>query len=83
MPGAKPPQIAAVYIGKGSCPRFAGTSLNHGRHFGCAAHVGVHLARPGEKVKLKKWPTRITPFYKSKEHYQEIHGEHVGEMSKQ
>jgi PPK2 family polyphosphate:nucleotide phosphotransferase len=37
--------------------------------------------RPGEKVKLKKWRTRIKPFYKSKEHYQEILGGHVKEMS--
>jgi PPK2 family polyphosphate:nucleotide phosphotransferase len=38
--------------------------------------------KPGEKVKLKKWRTRIKPFYKSKEHYQEILGKHVREMSR-
>jgi PPK2 family polyphosphate:nucleotide phosphotransferase len=37
--------------------------------------------RPGEKVKLKKWPTRIKPCYKSKEHYQGILGEHIKELS--
>jgi len=37
--------------------------------------------RPGEKVRLKKWRTRIKPYYKSKEHYQEILVEHVREMS--
>jgi PPK2 family polyphosphate:nucleotide phosphotransferase len=37
--------------------------------------------RTGAKVKLKKWRTRIKPYYKSKEHYQKILGEHVKEMS--
>jgi PPK2 family polyphosphate:nucleotide phosphotransferase len=37
--------------------------------------------RPGEKVKLKKWPTWIKPCYTSKEHYQEILGEHIEELS--
>ena len=26
----------------------------------------------GERVKLKKWPTKVEPVYKSKEHYQEL-----------
>jgi PPK2 family polyphosphate:nucleotide phosphotransferase len=37
--------------------------------------------RAGEMVKLKKWPTRVKPCYKSKEHYQEILGEHIEELS--
>jgi len=37
--------------------------------------------RPGETVKLKRWPTRIKPCYKSKEHYQEILGKHIEELS--
>jgi PPK2 family polyphosphate:nucleotide phosphotransferase len=37
--------------------------------------------RPGEKVKLKKWPTWVKPYYKSKEHYQEILGKHIEELS--
>jgi PPK2 family polyphosphate:nucleotide phosphotransferase len=37
--------------------------------------------RPGEKVKLKKWPTWVKPCYKSKEHYQEILAEHIAELS--
>jgi PPK2 family polyphosphate:nucleotide phosphotransferase len=37
--------------------------------------------RPGEMVKLKKWPTRVKPCYKSKEHYQKILGEHIEELS--
>jgi PPK2 family polyphosphate:nucleotide phosphotransferase len=36
---------------------------------------------PDAKMKLKHWPTRIKPFYKSKEHYQEILAEHVKEMA--
>jgi len=34
--------------------------------------------RPDEKVKLKKWPTRVKPCYKSKEHCQQILAEHTG-----
>lgn len=35
----------------------------------------------GEKVKLKKWPTLVKPVYSSKEEYQKLLGEHVGELS--
>ncbi len=35
----------------------------------------------GEKVKLKKWPTRVKPVYQSKEQYQELLGEGVSELS--
>ena len=37
--------------------------------------------RPGETVKLKKWRTRTKPYYKSKDHYQEILGKHIDELS--
>jgi len=37
--------------------------------------------RPGETVKLKKWRTRIKPFYKSKDNYQEMLGKHIDELS--
>ena len=37
--------------------------------------------QPGEMVRLKKWPTRVKPWYKSKEHYQKILGEHIEELS--
>jgi PPK2 family polyphosphate:nucleotide phosphotransferase len=37
--------------------------------------------REGEKVKLKKWPTRVKPFYKSKEHYKTILETHIKELS--
>jgi PPK2 family polyphosphate:nucleotide phosphotransferase len=37
--------------------------------------------RPGAKVKLKEWPTRVKPFCKSKKRYQKLLGEHVEELS--
>ena len=37
--------------------------------------------RPGEKVKLNKWPTRVKPFCKSKKEYQQLLEEHVAELS--
>ena len=36
-----------------------------------------------EKVKLKQWPTRVKPCYKSREHYKEILAEHIEELSEQ
>jgi len=35
----------------------------------------------GEKVKLKQWPARVKPCYKSKENYKEIPAEHIEELS--
>jgi PPK2 family polyphosphate:nucleotide phosphotransferase len=37
--------------------------------------------RPGEKVKLKEWPTKVRPFFKSGKEYQKILEEHVGELN--
>jgi PPK2 family polyphosphate:nucleotide phosphotransferase len=37
--------------------------------------------RPGEKVKLKEWPTLIKPFCKSKKRYQKLLEKHVEELS--
>jgi PPK2 family polyphosphate:nucleotide phosphotransferase len=37
---------------------------------------------PGAKVKLKRWPARIKPFYKSKAHYQQILADNVEEMAR-
>jgi PPK2 family polyphosphate:nucleotide phosphotransferase len=37
--------------------------------------------RASEKVNLKKWPTRVKPFYKSKEHCKEILAEHTEKLS--
>jgi PPK2 family polyphosphate:nucleotide phosphotransferase len=35
----------------------------------------------GEKVKLKKWPTTVNPYFESKEDYQNILGEHIHELN--
>src|SRR5574340_1646748 len=35
----------------------------------------------GVKVNIKKWPTHVKPFYKSKEQYQKLLGEQVSELS--
>ncbi|MGD0744622.1 MAG: polyphosphate kinase 2 family protein, partial [Verrucomicrobiota bacterium] len=35
----------------------------------------------GCAVKLKQWPTKIRPFYESKEDYQKILAEHIKELS--
>src|ERR1017187_5012543 len=37
--------------------------------------------RPGEKVKLKEWPTIVKPFCTSKKQHQKLLGEHVEELS--
>jgi PPK2 family polyphosphate:nucleotide phosphotransferase len=37
--------------------------------------------RHGTKMNLKKWPTSVKPVYKSKEHYQELLGKQVAELS--
>jgi PPK2 family polyphosphate:nucleotide phosphotransferase len=41
-------------------------------------HFRVH---GGEKINLKRWPTRVKQFYNSKEHYKELHTEHIEELS--
>jgi len=35
----------------------------------------------GSDVDLRKWPTRVDPVYKSKEHYQELLAQHVARLS--
>ena len=37
--------------------------------------------RAGHPVNLKKWPTRIPPFYASEAHYQATLAKHVASMS--
>ncbi|HTX21199.1 MAG TPA: ADP-polyphosphate phosphotransferase [Candidatus Aquilonibacter sp.] len=39
--------------------------------------------REGERVKLKKWPTKVKPFYKSKEDYKVVLESHIKELSAQ
>jgi len=38
--------------------------------------------REGGKIKLRDWPTKVKNFYKSKDDYKKILGEHVGELQK-
>jgi PPK2 family polyphosphate:nucleotide phosphotransferase len=42
---------------------------------------GDFLVRPGEKVKLKDWPTIAEPFFDSKKQYQKLLDEHVAQLS--
>ena len=37
--------------------------------------------RPGARIKLKEWPTRVKPICKSKKQYQKLLEEHVAELS--
>lgn len=37
--------------------------------------------QPGEKVRLKEWPTLAEPFCKSKKQYKKLLGDHVAELS--
>ena len=37
--------------------------------------------RPGDKVKLRQWPTITKPLYKYKKNYQKLLGKHVEELS--
>jgi PPK2 family polyphosphate:nucleotide phosphotransferase len=38
-------------------------------------------ARAGDRVKLKEWPTKVKPFFKSKKQYQELLEGHVAELN--
>lgn len=37
--------------------------------------------REGEKIRLRKWPTKVAPMFKSKKRYQEILDEHITKLS--
>ena len=38
--------------------------------------------RPGQTVKLQKWPTLVKPFFKSQKRYHELRAKHVAHLSK-
>ena len=44
-------------------------------------NIGKFRIREGENVQLKKWPTHVKPFYKSKKDYEEILAEHQEKLS--
>jgi PPK2 family polyphosphate:nucleotide phosphotransferase len=50
---------------------------------GMAIDVSPFRVREGHEVELKRWPTKVRPFYSSKEHYQELLAEHVDKLKKQ
>src|SRR5271166_5080229 len=37
--------------------------------------------REGDEVDLRKWPTTVEPVYESKEHYHQLLGQHVAQLS--
>ncbi|MGO8788673.1 MAG: ADP-polyphosphate phosphotransferase [Terriglobia bacterium] len=37
--------------------------------------------RPGDRVKLNEWPTKVKPFFKSKKQYKKLLEEHVEELN--
>ena len=39
--------------------------------------------REGKPVDLKRWPTLVKPFYKSKDHYRRLLGDHIEHLSAQ
>ncbi len=43
-------------------------------------HPKDFRVRPGEEVRLKQWPTKVNRFYKSKEQYEKLLGEHKAEL---
>jgi len=43
--------------------------------------VGVFQVREGERVRLKKWPTRVKPFYTSTPHYERLLAGHIDRLS--
>jgi PPK2 family polyphosphate:nucleotide phosphotransferase len=45
--------------------------------------VSTFRVREGHAVHLKRRPTRVRAFYKSKEHYEELLAEHTGKLKKQ
>jgi PPK2 family polyphosphate:nucleotide phosphotransferase len=46
-------------------------------------HIKSFCVREGEKVNLKKRPTRVDPVYKSRQHYKKMLEEHVKQLSEQ
>ena len=44
-------------------------------------HSEDFQVRPGAKIELKEWPTKVKPFYKSKKAYHKLLGKHVEALS--
>jgi PPK2 family polyphosphate:nucleotide phosphotransferase len=61
--------------------RLCSNPLPHERDQPMKIESKAFRVREGEKVKLKKWPTRVKPFYQSKAHYQKLLEARTREMS--
>jgi PPK2 family polyphosphate:nucleotide phosphotransferase len=46
-----------------------------------ALNIERFRAKPGEKIRLDKWPTRVKPFYGSKGDYERLLTDHVAKLS--
>jgi polyphosphate kinase 2 (PPK2 family) len=46
-------------------------------------HTKDFCVQEGDKVDLRKWPTKVDPIYKFKEQYQELLEAHVAQLSSQ
>jgi PPK2 family polyphosphate:nucleotide phosphotransferase len=44
-------------------------------------NLKVFRVRPGEKVKLGEWPTKVKPICRTKKRYQKLLGEHVAQLT--
>jgi len=44
-------------------------------------HGGDYRVEPGTRVDLEKWPTRVDPIYRSKQHYDTLLRQHTEELS--
>ncbi|MGH8206750.1 MAG: ADP-polyphosphate phosphotransferase [Steroidobacteraceae bacterium] len=45
-------------------------------------HGEAYRVKPGARLDLGKWPTRVDPVYRSKQHYQSLLQQHTDELSR-
>lgn len=45
-------------------------------------HGEAYRVKPGARLDLQKWPTRVDPVYRSKQHYQSLLQQHTEELSR-
>jgi PPK2 family polyphosphate:nucleotide phosphotransferase len=85
-PRSPPPGRPAAKNGSGEPlrtggPPYSGVDLVTSKKIPMKIDANDFRVRPGDKVNLRKWPTMVKPFFKSKKEYQEILVEHVAELS--
>jgi PPK2 family polyphosphate:nucleotide phosphotransferase len=84
LPVQGPPDAPAGFSRKFALAgenRLCSNPLPHERDQPMKIESKAFRVREGEKVKLKKWPTRVKPFYQSKAHYQKLLETRTKEMS--